>query len=185
MRIVAYILLATMSLTYSPSKEVTVAEFAKFIEATNYVTDAERFGWAAVAITNTEFKVVPGAYWREPDGNTTADPQHPVTQVSWYDAKMYCEWAGVELYSIKEWTAQVDWANTGVTLDTGSNGKVVDAQKNFLGNVWEWTEEGAVLGGSFLCSLNTCAGFSEEKYIHFPGKDAGCNNIGFRVKPNQ
>ena len=30
------------------AREVTVGEFAKFVEATGYKTDAERFGWSGV-----------------------------------------------------------------------------------------------------------------------------------------
>ena len=49
--------------------EVTVAEFARFVEATRYRTEAEKFGWAGVFdIQAGGWKRVDGATWRCPDG---------------------------------------------------------------------------------------------------------------------
>jgi len=166
------------------SHEVTVQEFSKFVSETGYTTTSECYGWGAVARTVYTFEAIPGATWRKPDGRHYSSATDPVTQVSYYDVQAYCEWAGERLYTIREWTTKADWGNPGVTMDTGSGGRVSPAQANFRGNVWEWTKEGAVVGGSFLCSAATCAGFSRDNYIHWPGLDAGCNNIGFRTKKN-
>ncbi|HEV8591257.1 MAG TPA: SUMF1/EgtB/PvdO family nonheme iron enzyme, partial [Pyrinomonadaceae bacterium] len=75
--------------------EVTVSEFARFIEATNYVTDAEIFGWSvAFDIETGEWKRIDGANWRHPEGgNAEADANEPVVQVSWSDAAAYAKWA--------------------------------------------------------------------------------------------
>src|SRR5262245_57607657 len=61
------------------STEVTVAEFAKFIEATGYRTEAENFGWSAVFDFETgAWKRADGADWRHPEGkNSTAAPDEP------------------------------------------------------------------------------------------------------------
>ena len=79
--------------------EVTVAEFAKFIDATNYQTEAEKFGWSVVFDFETgEWQRVDGADWRHPEGrNSTAAPDEPVCQVSWNDAAAYAKWAGKRL----------------------------------------------------------------------------------------
>ena len=49
-------------------REVTVAEFAKFIEATGYQTEAERFGWSGVFVVKDRgWQKVDGANWRNSD----------------------------------------------------------------------------------------------------------------------
>jgi Sulfatase-modifying factor enzyme 1 len=162
--------------TAQESHEVTVGEFRTFVQETGYITTAEEFGWSVIAIDNQTFTSVPDATWYCPDGQSYSDDELPVTQVSWYDAMKYCEWAGAELYSIEEWKKSAIWDDPNIS------GKVMARTKAWAGNVWEWTKEGATIGGSYLCSINTCAGYTEGKSVHWPGKDAGSNNIGFRIK---
>src|SRR5437764_8356241 len=48
--------------------EVSVAEFAKFVAATGYKTDAENFGWSgAFNIKNVIWEKTRGANWNNPD----------------------------------------------------------------------------------------------------------------------
>ncbi|MEM1265416.1 MAG: formylglycine-generating enzyme family protein [Pseudomonadota bacterium] len=100
---------------------VTNAEFARFVEATGYATEAERFGWSFVfwsdvprTITQTRgvagtewWRRVDGATWRDINGPGTAescwDPDHPVTQVSWSDARAFAAWVGGRLPTEAEW----------------------------------------------------------------------------------
>lgn len=79
--------------------EVTVAEFGEFIKATNYRTEAEKFGWSAVFdLKAREWIKSEGADWRHPDGSaSSANPREPVSQVSWNDANEYARWAGKRL----------------------------------------------------------------------------------------
>lgn len=79
--------------------EVTVAQFTEFVSATSYKTEAEKFGWSGVFdFQSGEWKRVDGANWRYPEGgDNTANPDEPVTQVSWSDAKEYAIWAGKRL----------------------------------------------------------------------------------------
>jgi sulfatase modifying factor 1 len=99
---------------------VSNQRFAAFADATQYVTDAERYGWSFVfgGLLPDEFpdtrgvvqapwwRQVFGASWRQPEGPHSSieeRPDHPVVHVSWRDAKAFCEWSDTRLPSEAEW----------------------------------------------------------------------------------
>jgi len=145
--------------------EVTVAQFAKFVNDTGTITTAKKQGWSWTfnpSINN--LTQVSGRDWLHPQGNLISIGeygQHPVVNVSWNDANAYCAWTGRRLPSEAEWEKAArgtdgrlfPWGNNlpttqlanvnGLTntLPVGSypNGASPYGALDMTGNVWEWT----------------------------------------------
>lgn len=116
---------------------VTVGAFADFVEETGYETTAEKFGDSAVFDAETgRWTLVPGASWRVPRGpeHGEAADDHPVTQVSWHDARAYCAHRGKRLPAEAEWEhAAKNGRNAEVRYAFGD--RIVE-DGTFLANVW-------------------------------------------------
>lgn len=133
---------------------VTNEDFAAFVEATGYRTEAEIFGWSFVfwlRIPSDRFEElvadtvasapwwcnVPGAFWRQPEGpgsNVSNRQTHPVVHVSWNDAVAYAIWAGKALPTEAQWEYA---ARGGLEQSLYPWGDELTPEGKHLCNIWQ------------------------------------------------
>ena len=154
---------------------VTVEQFRKFVEATGYLTDAEKFGDAGTFnMKKQKWELTKGAYWEYPQGpdGPKAKDNHPVTQVSWNDARAYAEWAGKRLPTEYEWEYAAKMGRPS-KKDQYNWGNELYQNGEYKANVWQ---------GEFPRKNDTADGFLFTNPVGYFGKDKnGLMDMGGNV----
>ncbi len=141
---------------------VTNAEYQAFVDATGYVTVAERpldpadypgapaenLQPGSMVFTPTPGPVdlrhlsqwwrwVPGARWSAPEGPGSGiddRPDHPVVHVAWEDAEAYATWVGGRLPTEAEWEFAARGGLDGAEFTWGDEARPGGA---LMANVWD------------------------------------------------
>lgn len=141
---------------------VTNVDFAHFVEATGYVTLAERrpdpadypgvdpallhpgsivfiqpSGPVSLDDPGAWWAYVPGASWRHPRGpGTTIEGRadHPVVHISYEDAEAYAAWAGKSLPTEAEWEFAARGGLEGATFVWGNE---FEPEGRPMANTWQ------------------------------------------------
>ena len=155
--------------------EVTIRQFRAFVQATGYVTDAERAGHSVLCCWRPKL----GVTWKNA-GFLQSDDE-PVLAVSWNDAKEFCKWLSAEtgldyrLPTEAEWEFAARRDQEGQALrrsawyDGNAGGRSHPVGRraagrlrlhDLLGNAWEWVED--VYHDSYRGAPSTGAAWDEN-----------------------
>lgn len=130
---------------------ITNANFMDFVNATGYITDAERAGWSYVfhyfvqdklsrimSVNKTPWWLaITNAYWYQPEGPRSSivdRMHHPVVHVSRNDAVAYCQWSGKRLPTEAEWEIA---AQGGTNLERFYWGEQLVQDGQYFCNTWQ------------------------------------------------
>lgn len=130
---------------------VTNQEYAAFVEDTGYQTVADVMGWSFVFhLLLKQPQDWPESppdvpWWRKVDGATWSAPEgpgstwrgredYPVTQIAWYDALAYANWAGLRLPREAEWERA---ARGGLVNKKFPWGNRLVPETGFAMNTWQ------------------------------------------------
>jgi len=121
---------------YLSQTEMTVAEFREFIDATHYVTEAEKDGRGGKHNVPPVSKtvLVPGLSWKNPGFEQQDD--HPVVQLTYKDVQEFCRWLSKRDSAVYRLPTEAEWerACRGGTTSSWSYGNSPYERGQMWGN---------------------------------------------------
>jgi sulfatase modifying factor 1 len=124
---------------YISRYEVTVAEFRQFVEATGYVTDAEKNAVVPLFLqawlprkTNLNWRYSVSGRQRR-----ISEDYHPVFLVSWNDAVAYCRWLSKKTGRHYRLPTEAEWeyaCRAGTTTAFSAGYNITTDEANYDGN---------------------------------------------------
>jgi formylglycine-generating enzyme required for sulfatase activity len=151
---------------YLGAHEVTVGNFRAFINAEKYATEAEkdgRGGWGFDEKTKHFDGPDPRYSWRDPGFSQSDD--HPVVNVTWNDAKRFCEWLSAKEGRAYRLPREAEWeyacrAGAPTRFSTGDDGESLAevaniADASFKERFPDWTTIGRRDGHVFTAPVGS------------------------------
>jgi formylglycine-generating enzyme required for sulfatase activity len=135
---------------------VTVAQFAAFVQACGYVTAAE--------------KVRDGYTWRTPQGKGSelkTKASHPVTYVTWYTARAFCDWLTEQMQTAARPTGSPTAYLLAARLPNEAEWE--KAARGTDGRLYPW---GSQAPAANLCNFNNLVGDTTPVGRYSPGGDS-------------
>jgi formylglycine-generating enzyme required for sulfatase activity len=114
--------------------EVTMGQFRAFVEATGYLTDAEKEKEGATGYRSGEYVDHPDPLFNWKYTGWLQEVDHPVVNVSWNDAKAFCAWLSKKENVTYRLPTEAEWeyacrAGTKTRFWTGEgNNSLKDAE---------------------------------------------------------
>ncbi|HUE16647.1 MAG TPA: SUMF1/EgtB/PvdO family nonheme iron enzyme [Planctomycetaceae bacterium] len=127
---------------YLGANEVTRGQFAEFVKATGYKTEAEESGRGSLTFDpiTGKTKFDPKLNWRSV--GYPQDDRHPVVDVTWNDAQAFCKWLSKKEGTIYRLPSEAEWeyacrAGTTTRFLKGDREEDLVAVANVNGKEWE------------------------------------------------
>lgn len=146
--------------------EVTIADFASYVESTGVITSAEKNGGGLVY--EAGFVRKPNWNWKTPFGNVT-NTQLPAVHINFDEAAAYCRWTGKRL------PTDTEWENAAYT-----ESRQLPPSPFELGKTYQYPTGMIAAGANCLreCGKTTALDFSAKLSRGIGPAPVGTSNIG-------